>query len=622
MTISLVWSDCCTAALVNHLWQSTVVVAIAWMQATALKRNHARVRHWVWFAASVKFLLPFELLFAAGAWMRSWLPGAAVRPAIPSAMEHVTQPFAEKQYFGAAALVEAHQPNWPPRILLAIWVCGVMVIAMRFGRAWWKVHKTRRTARLLQVAADVPVLSSRALIEPGIFGILRPVLLLPEGILERLSAEQMRAIVVHEMGHARRRDNLTFAIHMITEALFWFNPVVWWIGIRLIDERERACDEEVVQMGGEVQAYAEGILNVCKFYVESPLECFAGATGADLKKRIVRIMTKHREIDLSRAKRLLLSTTAMLAVTVPVGFGLGQVSNEQDWEKAAGGKMAFEVASVRLNPGPIKPSNFRLSPDDAYTNTGGLLNADFPLETYIDFAYKIQPTREQSETMYAHMPKWVQTENYEIRARAGAQNPSKDQMRLMMQALLKERFGLVVHYDTQDTVVLEMSLVKPGKLGPKLRRHEEGPACSVTAPPGAGVVGTPAGGVVLKGPDVFPARCGGIEAEFKPNQMMLMGGRDTTMEMIAGYLSIGHLGRPVVNETGLSGKYDFTLNWAPEPGTFRTGPGPASQDAPASHQQGPTFLEAVADQLGLKLKPGKAPLKELVIDHVARPSEN
>jgi uncharacterized protein (TIGR03435 family) len=193
---------------------------------------------------------------------------------------------------------------------------------------------------------------------------------------------------------------------------------------------------------------------------------------------------------MSRSKRLLLVTTAVLAVAVPIGLGLGQAPNEPDWEKAAGGKMAFEVASVRLNPGPLERSNFRLSPDDAYANTGGLLNADSPLGSYIEFAYKIQLTREQWEAMYAHLPKWVTTANYKIHARAPGQNPTKDQMRLMMQSLLKERFGLVVHCETRDTPVFEMSLVKPWKLGPKLRHHEDGPPCSVTALPGAGILGT------------------------------------------------------------------------------------------------------------------------------------
>jgi uncharacterized protein (TIGR03435 family) len=171
-----------------------------------------------------------------------------------------------------------------------------------------------------------------------------------------------------------------------------------------------------------------------------------------------------------------------------------------------------------------------------------------------------------------------------------------------------------MHFETQDAPVLELSLLKPGTLGPKLHRHAEGPACNI--------VGTAAAGAEPKDTDIFPAKCGGIEAEFQPNQMMMMRGRDTTLEMMANSLAVGRLGRPVIDETGLTGKYDFTLNWSPEPGTFRRGPDAASQEAPASDSQGPTFLEAVKEQLGLKLKPGKAPLAVLVIDHVERPSEN
>jgi bla regulator protein blaR1 len=317
-------------------------------------------------------------------------------------------------------------------------------------------------------------------------------------------------------------------------------------------------------------------------------------------------------------------SAGMLVAAISVA-GFAQSPNERTWEKAAGGKIAFEVASVRLNPGPPQPSNFRLSPDDAYANTGGLLNADSPLGNYIEFAYKIQPTREQWEAMYAHLPKWVTTANYEIHARAPMPNPTKDQMRLMMQSLLRERFALVVHYEERETPAFEMYLANPGKPGPQLRRHEDGPPCSVTAPPGAAVTGNAApGGVILKGPDVFPATCGAVEARFESHQMMLMGGRDTTMDTIASYLSIGRLGRPIVNQTGLTGRYDFMLNWAPDPGTFRTGPPEtASQDAAASEPpQGPSFLEAIQHELGLKLKPARVPLNTLVIDHVERPTKN
>ena len=184
----------------------------------------------------------------------------------------------------------------------------------------------------------------------------------------------------------------------------------------------------------------------------------------------------------------------------------------------------------------------------------------------------------------------------------------------MLQSLLKERFGLAVHYETQDTPVLVMSFAKRGKLGPKLRRHEDGPACTVTgrAPEAAPMD--------LKDTDIFPAGCGGVEAVPTTKGTILMGGRNVTLEMMATFFEAGHLGRPIVVGTGLSGNYDFTLNWMPEPGAFGRPPVTASQDDPLSAPQGPTFLEALKDQLGLKLKEGKVPLRALVIDRVERPS--
>ena len=80
------------------------------------------------------------------------------------------------------------------------------------------------------------------------------------------------------------RDNLSASIHMIVEAVFGFHPLVWWIGVRLVDERERACDEDVLRLGNERHVYAEAILNVCKYYLESPLVCVSGITGSDLKE--------------------------------------------------------------------------------------------------------------------------------------------------------------------------------------------------------------------------------------------------------------------------------------------------------------------------------------------------
>src|ERR1700722_9067815 len=106
--------------------------------------------------------------------------------------------------------------------------------------------------------------------EPGILGIVRPVLIWPQGISEHLPDPHLRSILVHELWHVHRKDNMAAAMHMLVEAAFWFHPAVWWVGAQLVEERERACDEQVLGLGNEPSVYAESILKACKFCIESP----------------------------------------------------------------------------------------------------------------------------------------------------------------------------------------------------------------------------------------------------------------------------------------------------------------------------------------------------------------
>jgi beta-lactamase regulating signal transducer with metallopeptidase domain len=118
----------------------------------------------------------------------------------------------------------------------------------------------------------------------------------------------------------RRRDNLFAALHMLVEALYWFWPPVWWLGARMITERERACDEAVLRSGSDPQVYAEGILKVCKHYVSSPLACASGISGADLKRRMEEIMEN------TVVARLNLARKAMLVVFSRRGAGVAPVA--------------------------------------------------------------------------------------------------------------------------------------------------------------------------------------------------------------------------------------------------------------------------------------------------------
>src|SRR6185295_15081393 len=159
-------------------------------------------------------------------------------------------------------------------------------IALVRLRGWRRVRAALHASRAMDIEAAIPVRVSSGLLEPGVVGVLRPVLLIPDGIAGRLTPPQLASVLAHELCHVRRRDNLFASIHMIVEAIFWFHPLVWWIGAKLVEERERACDEEVLSLGSAPHVYAEGIVNVCKLYVESPLVCVSGVTGSNLRKRI------------------------------------------------------------------------------------------------------------------------------------------------------------------------------------------------------------------------------------------------------------------------------------------------------------------------------------------------
>jgi uncharacterized protein (TIGR03435 family) len=246
----------------------------------------------------------------------------------------------------------------------------------------------------------------------------------------------------------------------------------------------------------------------------------------------------------------------------------------------------------------------------------GRFSATAPLSAYISFAYKLYASHWQFDATRSHLPKWADTDRFEIEARAPA-NTTKDQMRLMMQSLLAERLQLVVHFETHDVPVLAMTLIKRGKTGPGLRPHDQGPPCDT--PPT---------------PDLFPASCFIVGQNFLAGGERVGSGRSVTMTEIAGYLpGMGILDRPVIDRTGLTGKFDLKIQWKPDPASIgggraipkkgSSGPAPPST-TPGSEPEadGPSFIQALRDQLGLRLATSRGPIETLVIDHVERPSEN
>lgn len=265
--------------------------------------------------------------------------------------------------------------------------------------------------------------------------------------------------------------------------------------------------------------------------------------------------------------------------------------------------LQFEVASVKPNHSNAQPnSNFPLGPGDVYVRNGGYFNATgFPLTLYLAFAYKL--IGNQAQYVSPQLPEWAKSDRFDIQARA-ASDPGKDGMRQMMQALLADRFQLATHYEEREVPVLAFVLAKSGKTGPHLRQHTNDSPCPTEQP----TAETP----FLE--DGLPAFCNGIfPLPASVHGRLRFGARNVTIGFIADTFSAGTgLGRPMIDRTGLSGKFDFTLEWAPE----RRGADvpPDSADL--------TFEEALREQLGIRLQSQKGPMRVLVVDHVERPSGN
>jgi bla regulator protein blaR1 len=393
-----------------------------------------------------------------------------------------------------------------------------------------------------------------------VFGIFRPVLLLPEGIMDRLSPAQLDAIVAHEVSHVRRRDNLTGPIHMVVETILWFHPLVWWIRARLIDERERACDEEVLRLGNEAGVYAESILEACKLYLESPLVCVSGVTGSDLKKRIESIMANRHAVRVNFSKKVLLCVAAIGAVMGPVAVGVlnAPVGFAQS-------RVEFEVATVK----PVKPG----TPENRKITAahGTLMMQQQTLRECITWAYGLNGAGQISG------PAWLDTEEFDIAAKTD-ESVTPEQLRTMLQSLLRERFKLSIRRTTEQRPLYALTV---GKGGPKVRK---------------------------------------VEQEVKGFHIDHDGGfmiyhMESGMARLAQILPI-FLDHPVLDKTGLSGFYDMTLKVEMEPGA-------------QTPQVGQVFLGfgmtpgvfGAVEALGLKLVSEKGPVDVLVVDHAERPTE-
>jgi len=565
----------------NHLWQSTVFVVLIGLLTLGFRKNRAHIRYWLWFSASAKFLLPFALLMSLGHRLH-WAPATAALSAVPaiahSALE-VSQPLSE---IWASAPSAPQGPAWTAIAIVLLWACGCAAIGLVRFRDWRRIQASVRASGALDISAHIPVRCSPGLLEPGVVGVFRPILLFPTGITERLQPAEMQAILAHELCHVQRRDNLASAVHMIVEALFWFHPLVWWIGARLMEEREQACDEAVLRLGNEARDYAAGILTVCKNYLESPLSCVSGVTGSNPKKRIQAILTGRIALDLTVSKKLMLTASVIAALGLPLLIGL------------------LSAATPKFTTVSIKPCTVFARSD--YLN--------LPLGTFHPGCTTVQRLIQQADGLFAngHMnpassvavtggPAWTTSALYQIEAQANEPLDRSTMNGPMLEALLEDRFKLKFHRETRPTPVY--ALTAP-KILPKLE-------------PFAGTCVPSDWDHPHPDPKVM---C--TTSHFTANSIDM--DRASIADLCIFLLVT--LDRPPKDETGITGRYNFHLEMPTAAFSSRARgiPPLSNPNAPASEPAVIAEVKSAIHKLGLTLEPTTRPGEVIVIDHIEKPA--
>ena len=570
--------------LLDHLWQSTLFAAAVWLVTRAVRRNAARVRYWLWVAASVKFLVPITLLVSVGERF-AWRTTPIAAPTVVSVFEQALAPAAATIATATVVPIAPATSVWP--ILLGgAWGAGVLFVLAQWWRQWRPIRHALRHARAINIGEDtgLTVLASASMIEPGVFGIWRPVLLVPDGLNKRLTRAQLRALIAHERCHVRHYDNLTAALHMAVEALLWFHPAVWWIERRLIDERERACDEFVLQSGSTPRDYAEGILEVCRFAKDPAPVFVAGISGSDLRRRIESILQEQIGRPLSGPRAVALAICAAIGVLGPVT--IGAVQSTKPAQAAVGDRPRFEVASIKRTPEVTGPgADFSAMP-------GGRLHArNNEVANLIGNAYG-----GIRRYLIANMPDWVTSERYDVEARAADPSATSPQMMLMLQALLEDRFKLRWHRETREGPVYVLSVARGGH---KLRPSKD---CVVERDPDKPLPAPP--------PGRTQPLCGNNWLNGR-GPMTVWSAFSIDTDKVADTLGI-FTGRKVLNKTGVTGLFDIDVELP------RLQPVPGADLAPAEADA----FTVLREQLGLVLEPGKGPLEYFVIDSIAKPSAN
>ena len=304
--------------LIHFIWQGALIAILYVSVSVLLRRFTANVRY---AAACTAMLL---MLIAPAATMLEISSGPDNAPAAPQTAEPAlgaktaeldVESRADQLMPATRSEIEpvpASQQNWVkdrlPRSmpwLLALWFAGVFLLSLRFAGGLVMVQRLKRIetsanvqlwqqslallSHRLRVSRPVRLCESALVEVPTVIGWLRPVILLPASALTGLSAEQLEALLAHELAHIRRYDYLINLLQTTIETLFFYHPAVWWVSAQVRQEREHCCDDLAVAACGDVLTYARALTALEQLRGSEP-QLAVAASGGSLLVRIQRLL--------------------------------------------------------------------------------------------------------------------------------------------------------------------------------------------------------------------------------------------------------------------------------------------------------------------------------------------
>jgi uncharacterized protein (TIGR03435 family) len=590
------WVERLGSTLLHFLWQGILIAALYAATRRLIARSAGPNAQYIFACAALAVMAATPVVTWSLLRPPAPVPVAAsfLTPLSAAALP-AASPAPASLPIGVYDAVPAPLLPW----VVAVWIAGALAFWLRLLASWISVERLRsRLVRpapsewqqaldglkiRIRVSRPVLLLVSSMVQAPAVVGWLRPIVLVPVGALAGLPAAQVEALLLHELAHVRRHDYLVNILQSVVEALLFYHPAVWWVSGHIRAQRELCCDDAVIAVNRDALTYARALSELASA-PPAHFNAVMAATGGALVHRIARLLGQPSPTPRTHSGPGFAAAAILVVIGSFVVFG----------QPAA--PLKFEVASVK----PSTEQRFKM-----VRPLPGRLTADAPVQLLMQNAYAVQPFQ------IAGGPDWVNSEHYQIEAKADGK-ASRDQILLMLRALLEDRFQLKIHRETRQLPVYALAI---SKSGPKLTPPQEG-SCVTPAPD---AVPDWAGGRIAppgRGQPPSP-RCGSVGVMVVPDGARMQGGKVPMAEFIRMLSMV--LGRTVVDKTGFTDLFDLRLDFLPD--EITAGLPPPPPDAPNEFKT-PSILSALQEQLGLRLESTKGPVEVIVIDHLERPSSN